>query len=122
MSFAHMQAINPGVDGEWIIAEYPYANGMNRRPDGSLETLAYNVTDPQGKRRKLMLHFDETSTLVRKQYAGPLVRPPPPQQTDFKILGSRQPGAAPAPGAPGQPPPPSHPQWTPAGYSQSGGN
>lgn len=120
MSFSSMQAINPGVDGEWVIAEYPNARNVSRWPDGRLKSLGYNVEDPQGKRRPLMLHFDQTGTLARKQYGGPVVRPPPPQQTDFKVFGANQPGAAAAPGTPGRPPPPSHPLGSPAGYSESG--
>jgi len=116
MSFANMQAINPGVDSEWLLAEYPFARNVNRRPDGSLKSLGYNVDDPQGKSRPVMFHFDTTGTLERKQYGGPVIRPPPPQAVDFGIQGSR------TSTTPGRPPPPkSHPYWTPAGYSQSDG-
>lgn len=85
MSFAQMQALNPGVDGEWILAEYPFARDVRRRPDRSLQSMGYWVTDPQGKTRPLMLHFDETGTLLRKQYGGPLVRPPPRSDLDFDV-------------------------------------
>jgi hypothetical protein len=119
MNFAAMQAINPGVEGEWVVAEFPFARNVTRRPDGSLQSLGYLVEDPLGKGRPLMLHFDETGMLTRKQYGGPLVRPPPPDAVGFNISGSSQPGSAGPGGANGAKP--SHPQWTPAGYSQSGG-
>ena len=83
LSFAQMQALNPGVDGEWILSEYPFARDVQRRSDGSLARMGYWVTDPQGKTRPLMLHFDGTGTLQQKQYGGPLVRPPP--RSDFDI-------------------------------------
>ena len=90
MSFASMQAINPGVEGDWIIAEYPFARNVSRRPDGSLQSLGYQIEDPQGKGRPLMLHFDETGMLVRKQYGGPLVRPPASGSVNFDISGNSQ--------------------------------
>ena len=85
ITFAQMQMLNPGVDGEWILAEYPDAREVQRRPDGSLARLGYWVTDPQGKTRPLMLHFDETGTLLRKQYGGPVVRPPERQDLDLDL-------------------------------------
>ncbi len=78
MSFATMQSLNPGVDGEWILAEYPYARDVTRRPGGRLQSMGYWVQDPQGTSRPLMLHFDAQGRLVRKEYGGPLVRPPEP--------------------------------------------
>ena len=90
MSFASMQAINPGVEGDWVVAEYPFAKNVSRRPDGSLKSLGYQVEDPQGKGRPLMLHFDETGMLVRKQYGGPLVRPPASGSVDLDISGNRR--------------------------------
>lgn len=85
LSFAQMQALNPGVDGEWILSEYPFARNVERRRDGSLLRMGYWVTDPQGKPRPLMLHFDASGTLVRKQYGGPVVRPPPRSDLDFDV-------------------------------------
>jgi hypothetical protein len=77
LTFAQAQALNPGVDGEWILAEYPTARQVQRHPNGRLRSLGYWVEDPAGKQRPLMLHFDESGVLVRKQYGGPLIRPPP---------------------------------------------
>lgn len=76
MSFASMQMLNEGVDGEWILAEYPDTREVRRRPDGTLQRLTYWVNDPQGRGRGLVMHFDETGTLTRKDYGGPVVRPP----------------------------------------------
>ena len=110
MSFAAMQSINPGVEGEWIVEEFPFARGVNRRTDGSLQMASYEVQDPQGKNRRLTLHFDQTGMLVRKQYAGPLIRPPEPDDVDLKLRGNSSPGSE-----------AQHPYYTPAGYTQSGG-
>jgi hypothetical protein len=85
LSFAQMQALNPGVEGEWILAEYPFAREVERRPDGSLLRLGYWVTDPQGKARPLVLQFDRSGVLSAKQYGGPLVRPPPRSDTDIDL-------------------------------------
>ena len=37
--------------------------------------------------RAVGITFDETSTLTRKQYGGPVVRPPDQTQNNFKIGG-----------------------------------
>jgi hypothetical protein len=77
ISFAEMQALNPGVDGEWILSEYPDAREVARGPNGRVASLGYWVNDPEGRARPLMLAFDRDGMLVRKQYGGPVVRPPP---------------------------------------------
>ena len=87
MSYAVVQALNPGVDGEWVLSEYPYAKQVQRRPDGSLQSLGYWVDDPQGKNRPLMLHFDAEGVLVNKQYGGPHVRPPERSENGFSFGG-----------------------------------
>ena len=76
LSFAQMQALNPGVQGEWIVQEYPFARDVQRRSDGTLQQLTYVVEDPQGSREDVVLLFDNRGTLVRKHYEGPIVRPP----------------------------------------------
>ncbi|MDA1193891.1 MAG: hypothetical protein O2894_01770 [Planctomycetota bacterium] len=76
VSYAAMQALNPGVDGEWVLSEFPFARNVRRRPDGSLMSAGYWVEDPLGKSRPLMLHFDAGGILESKQYGGPNVRPP----------------------------------------------
>lgn len=76
LSYATVQALNPGVDGEWILSEYPFARQVNRRGNGTIQSLGYWVDDPQGRNRPLMLHFDERGVLREKQYGGPHVRPP----------------------------------------------
>lgn len=76
LSYAQVQAFNPGVEGAWILSEYPNARNVSRRPDGTLRSLGYWVDDPQGRSRPLMLHFDERGILIRKEYGGPHVRPP----------------------------------------------
>jgi len=87
MTYASMQAINPGVDGDWILSEYPFARNIKRRRDGSLLSLGYWIEDPQGQTRPLMLHFDAENILVRKQYGGPNVRPPEQNSGGLKVGG-----------------------------------
>jgi hypothetical protein len=110
LSFASMQSLNPGVEGEWIVAEFPFARNVARWPDGNLKSLGYMVEDPGGKQRPLMLHFDETGMLTRKQYGGPLIRPPADAGKSSTM-----------PTFKAQPGQPSHPLNSPAGYSESGG-
>jgi hypothetical protein len=76
LSFSAMQMLNEGVEGEWILNEYPDARQVERRPDGTLERLTYTVNDPQGRSRGLVMDFDATGVLARKRYGGPVVRPP----------------------------------------------
>ncbi len=78
LSFAQVQSLNPGVDGEWILSEFPFARERARWPNGRLRSLGYWVNDPAGRPRPLMLHFDAQGVLVRKEYGGPLLRPPEP--------------------------------------------
>ncbi|MEZ6009469.1 MAG: hypothetical protein R3F05_17145 [Planctomycetota bacterium] len=80
LSFATMQAMNPGVEGEWLLREYPDAREVQRDPrTGRLRRLAYWVNDPAGDNRPLVLWFDENGILTRKDYGGPLLRPPADQ-------------------------------------------
>lgn len=75
LSFATVQTLNPGVDARWVLEEFPSARGIDRGPEGRIRRIEYGVEDPQGKRRNLVLHFDEQEVLTHKQYSGRLVRP-----------------------------------------------
>jgi hypothetical protein len=75
ITYATVQTLNPGVDGEWILEEFPQASGVSRRPDGRLQRVQYRVEDPQGRGQTLVLHFDEFGVLERKDYSGRLLRP-----------------------------------------------
>ena len=77
LSYANVQTLNPGVDGRWVLDEFPQASGVDRGPDGRIRRLSYGVTDPQGKPQTLNLWFDEREVLQRKDYSGPVVRPLP---------------------------------------------
>jgi hypothetical protein len=87
LSFAQMQSLNPGVSGEWILDEYPFAGRVDRRPDGTLRSMRYPVEDPLGRGQSVELEFDERGVLSEKRYSGPYVRPPkdpkavPPPET-----------------------------------------
>lgn len=88
MSFAQMQALNPGVSGDWVLYEHPYARDVVRDPGTrSVRRLSYWVDDPRGDSRPLMLHFDDRGVLARKEYGGPIIRPPQPDENDFSIGG-----------------------------------
>ena len=76
LSYAQVQAFNEGLEGAWVLSEYPFARNVARWPNGEVRSLGYWVDDPQGRNRPLMLHFDQRGLLVRKQYGGPHVRPP----------------------------------------------
>ena len=86
IGFATVQTLNPGVDGRWILQEYPEVRRVTRRPDGRLERLEYGVNDPQGRSQQLVLHFDEHEILSRKEYSGRLVRPLDPDAEAGKGL------------------------------------
>lgn len=76
LTFAEMQALNPGVRGEWVASRFPFARQSSRRTDGSLQRLVYSVTDPHGRVEDVTLDFDARGVLVRKHYAGAWLRPP----------------------------------------------
>lgn len=76
LTFAEMQALNPGVRGAWVVSRFPFARQTSRRPDGSLQRLVYSVTDPHGRVEDVTLDFDARGVLVRKHYAGAWLRPP----------------------------------------------
>lgn len=77
MSFAAMQSLNAGVDGEWVLREHPDGRDVVRDPrTGRVRRLSYWVRDPGGDNRPLVLHFDEQGILARKDYGGPIIRPP----------------------------------------------
>lgn len=86
MSFAAMQSLNPGVDGEWVLREHPDGREVVRDPrTGRVRQLSYWVRDPGGDNRPLVLHFDGQGILLRKDYGGPIIRPPsdvPPPEAD----------------------------------------
>lgn len=88
MTFAQMQALNQGVSGDWVLYEHPYAREVTRDPaTKSIRRLSYWVEDPRGDTRPLMLHFDERGVLARKQYGGPIIRPPQDDEIDLEIGG-----------------------------------
>ena len=88
MTFADMQALNPGVAGDWVLYEHPYAREVQRDPQSQrVRRLSYWVSDPQGDSRPLVLHFDDRAVLSRKDYGGPIVRPPQPDDVDLEIGG-----------------------------------
>lgn len=80
LSFGVVQTLNPGVDGRWILEEFPEARSVERAPDGRLTRLTYDVLDPQGRSRRVVLEMDASEVLLRKDYSGPLVRPTSPDR------------------------------------------
>ena len=77
LSYATVQALNPGVDGKWVLEEFPNTQRVERDPSGKIQRISYGVLDPQGKSKTLTLWFDQNEVLQRKEYSGQLVRPPP---------------------------------------------
>ena len=74
LSYASVQALNPGVSVDWVMAEYPQGR-VTRRADGVVERISYPVRDPQGKAQTLDLLFDASGRLTQKRYSGRAVRP-----------------------------------------------
>lgn len=74
LSYAEVQAVNPGVSVDWILAEYPEGR-VTRGPDGKVTQIRYSVADPQGSAQTLVLHFDANGVLRQKRYSGPVLRP-----------------------------------------------
>ena len=80
LSFSEMQALNPGISAAWILREYPYARETVRDPrTGQVRRLAYWVEDPAGDNHPVLLNFDARGILERKDYGGPMIRPPAPE-------------------------------------------
>jgi hypothetical protein len=96
LDFATVQTLNPGVDGRWVLEEFPQASGVQRDASGKIRRLSYGVTDPQGKPQTLDLVFDENEILVRKDYSGRLLRPNLPTLTGPREVQT-QPGRGAAP-------------------------
>ncbi len=51
ITFAQMQMLNPGVDGEWILAEFPDAREVQRRPENVPALTTLSQTLAQSDRR-----------------------------------------------------------------------
>jgi hypothetical protein len=79
LDYATVQTLNPGVDGRWVLEEFPQAGGVQRDASGMIRRLSYGVTDPAGKPQTLDLIFDAQEVLVRKDYSGRLLRPTNPE-------------------------------------------
>jgi hypothetical protein len=75
LSFAQMQSMNPGVSGDWMLQEFPFADRVSRWPDGKVRELTYGVTDPNGKARRVTMVFDNQGVMTEKRYTGAYVRP-----------------------------------------------
>ncbi len=80
LTYAEVQAINPGVRAQWLEDEYPFGRVLARWPDGTPRQTSYLVTDPAGHGQTLTLDFDPSGTLVARRYSGPVLRPPPDQK------------------------------------------
>ena len=76
LTYAQVQALNPGISACWVLSEFP-GGGVTRWPDGTPKTITYQVRDPAGRRQSLQLEFDASGILTRKCYSGPVRRPPP---------------------------------------------
>ena len=76
LTYAQVQALNPGVDVDWVLREYPGAN-QTRDAAGRVRRMEFAVVDPYGKGQSLFLEFDPSGTCTRKQYTGAVVRPAP---------------------------------------------
>lgn len=88
LSYGAVQTLNPGVDGRWILEEFPDARSVERTPDGRLQRLTYDVLDPQGKTRRVVLTMDAAEVLAQKDYTGPLVRPTSPDREAGRLTAA----------------------------------
>ena len=68
LSYATVQALNPGVDGKWVLEEFPNTQRVERDPSGKIQRISYGVLDPQGKSKTLTLWFDQNEVLQRKVF------------------------------------------------------
>ena len=78
LSYAQVQAINPGVSASWVAQEFPFGS-VARRADGTIESISYRVQDPRGQAQNLQLRFDGQEILRDKAYSGRVERPGGPQ-------------------------------------------
>ena len=76
LSYAEVQSLNPGVNVDWVVREFPNAR-MSRDRAGRVRQTEHGVTDPYGKSQSLFLDFNECGVCVKKTYSGTVVRPPP---------------------------------------------
>lgn len=74
LSYAQVQSINRGVPASWVLEEYPFGKAT-RTPDGRVQSISYDVSDPRGSSQTLRLEFDCNEVMSRKVYSGPIVRP-----------------------------------------------
>ena len=75
LTYAQVQALNPGVTADWVLAEYP-GGSVQRDQAGRVRMTEHGVTDPYGKGQSLFLEYDARGVCVKKTYTGAVLRPP----------------------------------------------
>lgn len=80
LTYAEVQALNPGVSADWIRAEYPFGRVSASWPDGTPQRMRYPVVDPWGYAQTLDLELDRAGVVTAKRYSGRVLRPPPNQK------------------------------------------
>jgi hypothetical protein len=74
LSYADVQALNPGASAEWILREFP-SGRATRDAEGRLQELTYRVNDPAGRAQTLVLLVGPDGLVREKRYSGPVIRP-----------------------------------------------
>ena len=75
LSFAQVQAIQPGLTVAQVRDAYGEPKRVSVRPSGRTERLEYAALDAKGGRNTLFLDFDEREVLRQKTFSGAILRP-----------------------------------------------
>lgn len=75
LSFAQVQAIQPGLSAAQVRDAFGPPMNAARGPDGRVTRMEYAALDAKQTRARLILDFDARETLVNKTYTGEIVRP-----------------------------------------------
>ena len=75
LSYAQVQAIQPGLSATQVIEAFGSPGRERRGPDGKIQVLDYAALDAQNGHARLVLGFDAREVLVEKGFTGGVLKP-----------------------------------------------